>query len=97
MSRPTPARALSLASLAAVAMALAGCGKTGELQRPPPLFGPARAPAEQGRGTYDPSRPINTVDPRDEAINPGASRSSPIQGTSPNSTASPAPDAAPSQ
>src|SRR5262249_12422504 len=87
MSRPTPMRALTLASLAAVAAALAGCGKTGELQRPPPLFGKPVGPAvDQSRGTYDPSRPINTIDPRDEAIDPDASRSSSQQGNSTDAT-----------
>lgn len=92
MSRLTLARTLTLAGIAATAAALVGCGKTGELQRPAPLFGKPMGPAvDQKRGTYDPSRPINTIDPRDEAIDPGASPS-PAQATSPpNGQAAPTP------
>ena len=39
MSRLTSARALALAALLASAASLGACGKTGELQRPGPLFG----------------------------------------------------------
>ncbi|CAN7616986.1 hypothetical protein LJR225_004699 [Phenylobacterium sp. LjRoot225] len=89
MSRLTPLRALTLAGLAVVAVALAGCGKTGELQRPAPLFGRTPAPdAEASRETRDPSRPVTTVDPRDEWLNTAPSRTAPIQGQSPNPAAS---------
>jgi predicted small lipoprotein YifL len=91
MSRLTPARALTLASLVAVSVALAGCGKTGELQRPGPLFGQGRNTTkdadEQTRQAQDPSRPVNTVDPRDETIDPAPSRTIPLQGQSPDPTA----------
>lgn len=99
MSRLTSARALTLASLAVFAVALAGCGKTGELQRPGPLFGQGRSTTkdadEQNRQAQDPSRPVNTIDPRDEAIDPAPPRTIPLQGTSPNPTASGPPTAFP--
>lgn len=88
MSRPIPARVLTLAAVAALAAGLAGCGKTGELQRPGPLFGQGRSTTkqadEQVRQAQDPSRPVNTVDPRDAAIDPAPSRTIPIPGQSPN-------------
>jgi hypothetical protein len=90
MSRPIPARALTLAAVVALAAGLAGCGKTGELQRPGPLFGQGRSTTkqadEQVRQAQDPSRPVNTVDPRDAAIDPAPSRTIPIPGQSPNPT-----------
>jgi hypothetical protein len=96
MIRLTPARAplrvLTLAGLAAVSVALAGCGKTGELQRPGPLFGQGRSTTkdadEQTRQAQDPSRPVNTVDPRDQTIDPAPPRTVPIEGQSPDPTAS---------
>ena len=88
MSRPIPARALTLAALAVFAASLAACGKTGELQRPGPLFGQGRSTTkeadEQVRQARDPSRPVNTVDPRDAAIDPAPSRTIPIPGQGPN-------------
>lgn len=90
MSRPIPARVLTLAAVAALAAGLAGCGKTGELQRPGPLFGQGRSTTkqadEQVRQAQDPSRPVNTVDPRDAAIDPAPSRTIPIPGQSPSPT-----------
>jgi hypothetical protein len=88
MSRPSPARAALLGlMLASAAGALAACGKTGELERPAPLFGKAHgAPADQAkRQGQDPSQPITTVDPRDAARNsPVPARDDPIQGQSPD-------------
>jgi len=57
-------RTLALAGALVLATALAGCGKVGQLERPGPMFGKAKAgaPAPQ---TQDPTRPIETVDPRD--------------------------------
>lgn len=97
MSRLTSTRVLTLASLAVFTVALAGCGKTGELARPGPLFGQPRSPAKDAeiQSHTDPSRPVNTVDPRDEAIDPGPSRTDPLQGASPNPTASGPPTAFP--
>ena len=88
MSRPSPLRAAALAAaLILPAAALAGCGKTGELQRPKPLFGRASAtPApERPRNTQDPSQPIETIDARDVGrMSPAPSRSDPIQGQGPD-------------
>jgi len=97
MSRPTPARTLTLAGLAVLAGALAGCGKTGELQRPPPLFGKAVGPAAEApqAGRPDPSRAVSTVDPRDDMLNPAPPRTAPLPGTSPDPTASAPPTAVP--
>jgi hypothetical protein len=86
MSRLNPARALALVGAVVAAAALAGCGKTGDLQRPAPLFGHARngpPPADQSRGE-DPTRPINTIDPRDTLDNPAPSRTIEVPGQSPN-------------
>jgi hypothetical protein len=91
MSRSTPVRALALAALAAAAAAsLAACGKTGELKRPGPLFGQGRATTraadEQTRQAQDPSRPVDTVDPRDAITDPAPPRTVPIRGQSPDPT-----------
>jgi hypothetical protein len=88
MSFLTPARAGALAALAALAAGLGGCGKTGELQRPAPLFGqPRPAPAAvNGQGGQDPTRPVRTIDPRDELDNVAPPRTSPIAGQSPDPT-----------
>jgi hypothetical protein len=101
MSRPTPVRALrvlALTGLALASAALVGCGKTGELQRPGPLFGQGRNTTkdadEQTRQAQDPSRPVNTVDPRDATIDPAPPRTVPLGGQSPNPTA-PGPQGAP--
>ncbi len=49
--------------LALAAVALAGCGKQGPLDRPAPLFGgPAGAPAQTAA---DGPSPVSTVDRRD--------------------------------
>jgi hypothetical protein len=89
MSRFTAARAVMLAALAAGAAALAGCGKTGELQRPAPLFGraPSAAPAPGSQPGQDATRPVETIDPRDMINNPGPSRTVQIPGMAPNPTA----------
>jgi hypothetical protein len=87
MSRPTPARATAVAALAALGLTLCACGKTGELQRPGPLFhtgaaAPAEPPQTQGQ---DPSRPVSTVDPRDPgSLAPTPPRTQPIEGQSPD-------------
>jgi hypothetical protein len=63
------ARTLVLAGALVVATALAGCGKIGRLEPAAPLFGDKTrsAPAE----TRDPTRSIETVDPRDRsAVDP---------------------------
>jgi hypothetical protein len=54
-------RLLPLAALAA--LALAGCGKMGDLERPGPLFGGPKA--EAGKAAPTPPAPVSTVDRRD--------------------------------
>jgi hypothetical protein len=89
MSRPPLARALTLASAAALAAGLAGCGKMGDLQRPAPMFG--RAPAgnaqAQAGAQEDASRPVRTIDPRDEIHDPSPSRTVQVPGMAPDPTA----------
>ncbi|HEY8572049.1 hypothetical protein [Phenylobacterium sp.] len=77
----SPAKsALALCAL----LALAGCGKMGALDRPGPLFGQDRATSGQAseaeRQSQDPSRPVDTVDPRDRTTDPAPSRTLPIEG-----------------
>jgi hypothetical protein len=89
MSRPPLARVALLAATLAAAGALAACGKTGELARPKPLFGHAKAGAPEAsakRQGQDPSQPIQTIDPRDvgRGDSPVPSRQDPIQGQSPD-------------
>jgi hypothetical protein len=48
---------------AVLALALAGCGKMGALERPGPLFGSRTAGEEPAGRTAPP--PVTTVDPRD--------------------------------
>jgi predicted small lipoprotein YifL len=86
-------RTLAFASLMAllVAAPLAGCGKMGELERPGPLTGAGRASTraadEQNRQATDPSRPVDTVDPRDRATDPAPARTIPLEGNSGSSGA----------
>jgi hypothetical protein len=85
MNRLTLAGALALAGAAA---ALSGCGKMGELERPAPMFG--RAPAgnaqaqAQAGEAQDATRPVRTIDPRDEINNPAPSRTVPVPGVGPD-------------
>jgi hypothetical protein len=64
---------------------LAACGKMGELQKPGPLNGAGRATdrqaEEQRRQAQDPSRPVDTIDPRDRSIDPAPPRAAPIEGS----------------
>ena len=78
--------ATALALLAAAC--LAACGKVGQLERPGPMFGTS-SPAGQDAGgakPQDPSRPMETVDPRDRSTEPSPARTVPIPGTSPGAT-----------
>ena len=68
MSR-RPAR---LGLLALSLLALAGCGKLGDLERPGPMFGHAQTEARPGAQRQDPNRPVQTVDPRDQGVLPTA-------------------------
>jgi hypothetical protein len=90
MNRLTPGRALTLAGAAAIAAALCGCGKTGELQRPSPIFGhpsaSATPPAAQN-GSQDPTRPVSTYDPRNDIDNPAPPRVDQVPGQGPDPTA----------
>jgi len=96
MSRPLLARAALLAALIVSAGALGACGKTGALERPRPLFGQARAAPAAAGNEQDPSRPIETVDPRDIGrMDPGPQRGAPIQGQGPDPTGVAPPTALP--
>ena len=87
MSRHSASRALALAGVA-LAAALAGCGKTGELQRPPPLFGRAKATTpEDSAQRQDAARPVRTIDPRTQHLDPSPNRVNPLPGQSPDPTA----------
>lgn len=70
-----------------LAAGLAGCGKVGQLERPGPLFGQAHDMADPvDRDTRDPSRPVDTVDPRDRSTEAAPSRTVPIPGIGPSAT-----------
>jgi hypothetical protein len=77
---------LAVAALAG-ALALAGCGKLGRLDRPGPLFGhappPGKAAGQAKRHERNPASPVDTVDPRDGSMEP-PTRTQPIEGTSPD-------------
>ena len=73
-----------------LAAGLAGCGKMGALERPGPLFGQERNTTKDAdnaaRNAQDPSRPVDTVDPRDRTTDPAPPRTLPIPGTNPSAT-----------
>jgi hypothetical protein len=78
-------RHLILAAAAlAITAPLSACGKMGELERPGPLNGAGRATTRQAdekeRQATDTSRPVDTVDARDRAIDPAPPRTLPIPG-----------------
>jgi len=78
-------RALALLSGLILATTLAGCGKVGQLERPGPLFGAERnrtRDADDAQRQQDPTRPVDTVDPRDRSTDPAPPRTLPIPGTS---------------
>ena len=84
--------------LFALAAGLTACGKVGQLERPGPLFGAERnttEDADNAQRKQDPSRPVDTVDPRDRSTDPAPPRTLPIQGTSPDPTRSSPPGALP--
>lgn len=62
----------ALFAIAAAAAALAGCGKLGDLERPGPMFGPGRPVTNSTLPHQDPTRPVQTIDPRDENAVPGS-------------------------
>lgn len=76
-------QATAAAMLAILAAGLAGCGKVGQLERPGPLFANERnttADADKAQKAQDPSKPVDTVDPRDRSTDPAPPRTLPIQG-----------------
>lgn len=78
------ARVLILTSALVLSAGLAGCGKVGPLERPGPMFGSPQAAAngDDPQDKQDPSRPVDTVDPRDRSTDPvPPSRTLPIPGT----------------
>jgi len=74
----------TLLLIGAAATALAGCGKLGDLEKPGPLNGSGTATTrkadEKQRQAQDPTRPVNTVDPRDVSTDPAPPRAAPIPG-----------------
>jgi len=78
----------TLVLLGAATVALAACGKLGDLEKPGPLNGAGRATVrqadEQNRQAQDPQRPVDTVDPRDVVTDPAPPRAAPIRGTNPD-------------
>ncbi|WP_309606839.1 hypothetical protein [Phenylobacterium sp.] len=75
----------TLAIVTVIAASLGACGKLGELQKPGPLNGAGRATTraadEQTRQAQDPSRPVDTIDPRDRSTDPAPPRTLPIGGS----------------
>ena len=77
-------RVLALSGALILAAGLAGCGKVGQLERPGPLFGAERnstRAADDAQRQQDPTRPVDTVDPRDRSTDPAPPRTLPIPGT----------------
>ena len=80
-------RVVSGALVLTLAAGLAGCGKVGALERPGPLYGQGRnttQDADKAQRAQDPSRPVDTVDPRDRTTDPAPPRTLPIEGTAPD-------------
>ena len=76
---------LTAAALVVAAAPLAACGKSGELEKPglnrANRGANDRQAEEQRRQAQDPQRPVDTVDPRDRAIDPAPPRTLPIEGS----------------
>jgi hypothetical protein len=81
---------LALSGALILAAGLAGCGKVGQLERPGPLFGAGRNTERQAddaqKKVQDPSRPVDTIDPRDRSTEPAPPRTLPIPGSGPSAT-----------
>lgn len=60
-------RLTTLAAAALLATGLAGCGKVGALERPGPLLGARPAGQADAVAKPDPTRAMQTVDPRDRS------------------------------
>jgi len=90
---------LVCAGAVALAGPLAACGKMGALERPGPLNGVGTATTkgadEAERQASDPSRPVDTIDPRDRVLDPRPPRTLPIGGTNPDPNSQPPPGALP--
>ena len=88
MSRRT--QFVTASMVVALAAGLSACGKMGQLERPGPLFGAERNTTKDAdnaqRNAQDPSRPVDTVDPRDRTTDPAPPRTLPIEGTNPSAT-----------
>jgi hypothetical protein len=73
------------AALLILAAPLGACGKLGQLEKPGPLNGAGRATERQAdeaqRQAQDPSRPVDTIDPRDRSTDPAPPRTLPIPGS----------------
>jgi predicted small lipoprotein YifL len=81
-----PLLAAALTSLALTAVALAGCGKLGQLEKPSALNGSGHATTRQ---TQDPPR-MQTIDPRDRSGDPTATTPPPpAEDSTPPTTPSP--------
>jgi hypothetical protein len=81
---------LTGAVILALTAGLAACGKVGSLERPGPLYGQGRnttQDADKAQRAQDPSRPVDTVDPRDRTSDPAPPRTLPIEGSGQNPTA----------
>ena len=82
-------RVVAISSAVILAAGLGGCGKVGQLERPGPLFGAERnttKDADEAVRKGDPTRPVDTVDPRDRATDPAPQRTLPIPGDNPSAT-----------
>jgi hypothetical protein len=83
-------RILALGGALVLAASLPACGKVGQLERPGPLFGAGRNTTRQAddaqKKVQDPSRPVDTVDPRDRSTEPSPPRTLRIPGTNPSAT-----------
>jgi hypothetical protein len=95
MNLRKPAGAAALCTLIAASAILAGCGKSGALERPGPLFGQGRSTTRQAdeatRQAQDPNRPVDTIDPRDNQTDPAPPRTLPIPGSGQDPFAQPPP------
>lgn len=80
-------RRLAMPLALVLAASLSGCGKVAQLERPGPMFGRSSPADDTSPGkAQDPSRPLETVDPRDRSTEPSPARTVPIPGTSPGAT-----------
>lgn len=91
MSLGTVIRACALVAI--LAAPLGACGKLGELERPGPLNGAGRATTREAdevqKNRQDPSRPVDTIDSRDQTTSPRPVRTLPIGGSGQDPSAAP--------